>query len=349
MTAKYRIMVLALITVFALPVFQSRAAEIKAVKIWSESDETRITIELDNTIQYQTQYDSEHNICMTLLETAIGSVNRVININDKLAETVTLKEIADNIVYVKISLKKPAAFAIYPLGLPDRIIVDITPIDVVAATGAQGAESGISSSEPVAADEAQSHTTTRLPSSKAQGMGYKLVQFCFDVIVIAALIGMGIMFRRYARTNNENHRTTLKKNEVFADIIDVESRPSQGSGAQILKKLRGVFAHKTDASQALESPRTRGSEQRVQAFENPRVRGDQSKKEGMSVPSVSEAQKKKEHDKDSVSFPKQYEKVYELAQRGMDRRSISQKSHVPIGEVNLILDLSKARAEARAE
>ena len=36
-------------------------------------------------------------------------------------------------------------------------------------------------------------------------------------------------------------------------------------------------------------------------------------------------------------------KVYELAELGMDRVTISRQSNVPIGEVNLILDLWKTR------
>jgi hypothetical protein len=50
---------------------------------------------------------------------------------------------------------------------------------------------------------------------------------------------------------------------------------------------------------------------------------------------------------EQISVPKQYDKVHEMAQRGMDPLSISQKSNIPIGEVTLILDLIKAKREGQ--
>jgi hypothetical protein len=47
------------------------------------------------------------------------------------------------------------------------------------------------------------------------------------------------------------------------------------------------------------------------------------------------------------SLQKQHRKVYELAELGMDRLTISQKSNIPIGEVNLILDLSKGGSRGK--
>ncbi len=43
---------------------------------------------------------------------------------------------------------------------------------------------------------------------------------------------------------------------------------------------------------------------------------------------------------------KQYDKVQELAEKGIDPISISQKSNIPVGEVNLILDLIRARKDS---
>jgi hypothetical protein len=52
---------------------------------------------------------------------------------------------------------------------------------------------------------------------------------------------------------------------------------------------------------------------------------------------------KKDTNIEKTSVSKQYEKVYEMAQRGIDPISISQKNNIPIGEVNLILDLIKSK------
>ena len=52
---------------------------------------------------------------------------------------------------------------------------------------------------------------------------------------------------------------------------------------------------------------------------------------------------KKDTNTEQTSVSKQYEKVYEMAQRGIDPISISQKNNIPIGEVNLILNLIKSK------
>jgi hypothetical protein len=54
-----------------------------------------------------------------------------------------------------------------------------------------------------------------------------------------------------------------------------------------------------------------------------------------------------QEDEEKVSHraQEQYSKVYELAKLGMDRLEIAKKSNIPIGEVNLILDLPTASSQ----
>jgi hypothetical protein len=52
-------------------------------------------------------------------------------------------------------------------------------------------------------------------------------------------------------------------------------------------------------------------------------------------------------EKASHRVQEQYSKVYELAKLGMDRLEIAKKSNIPIGEVNLILDLSRASSQGK--
>jgi hypothetical protein len=56
-----------------------------------------------------------------------------------------------------------------------------------------------------------------------------------------------------------------------------------------------------------------------------------------------------QEDKEKASHrvQEQYSKVYELAKLGMDRLEIAKKSNIPIGEVNLILDLSRASSQGK--
>ncbi len=54
-----------------------------------------------------------------------------------------------------------------------------------------------------------------------------------------------------------------------------------------------------------------------------------------------------DEEKVSHRVQEQYSKVYELAKLGMDRLEIAKKSNIPIGEVNLILDLSRASSQGK--
>ncbi len=56
-----------------------------------------------------------------------------------------------------------------------------------------------------------------------------------------------------------------------------------------------------------------------------------------------------QEDREEVShrIQEQYSKVHELAKLGMDRLEIAEKSNIPIGEVNLILDLSRTSSQGK--
>jgi hypothetical protein len=58
---------------------------------------------------------------------------------------------------------------------------------------------------------------------------------------------------------------------------------------------------------------------------------------------VSEKKIEKDSATKPEAIPPQYGRVQEMAQHGMDSASISQRSDIPVAEVNLILDLIKAR------
>jgi hypothetical protein len=58
-------------------------------------------------------------------------------------------------------------------------------------------------------------------------------------------------------------------------------------------------------------------------------------------------QEQEDKEKVSTGVQEQYSKVYELAKLGMDRLEIAKKSNIPIGEVNLILDLSRVSSQGK--
>ena len=142
---------------------------------------------------------------------------------------------------------------------------------------------------------------------------YVIVQFCFDILLVVSLIIIGINLWRVIRISKKNPNA-LKKFQTFADMINEGDR----------------FHKEKDNSGSV-----------------------RLKSEGQNMPSneVKGRRKKKGHGVQPASLqqhtPQQYKKVHELAELGMDRLAISQQSNVPIGEVNLILDLSKARSQSK--
>jgi hypothetical protein len=75
-------------------------------------------------------------------------------------------------------------------------------------------------------------------------------------------------------------------------------------------------------------------------------RGNDAEKASDSLAQIP-YQDQEDEEKVSHRVQEQYSKVYELAKLGMDRLEIAKKSNIPIGEVNLILDLSRASLQGK--
>lgn len=140
------------IMLVAVAASRSSAAEVTDIRANSEQDKTRIVIEIDEPVQYQTHFSmldaptSSPSISISLFNTRLGSIRKATSINsdslalgdprDELVKTVAFKEIAGNIVDVGISLKQHANFNVFSLDSPDRVVIDIIPAEVEQAVGA---------------------------------------------------------------------------------------------------------------------------------------------------------------------------------------------------------------------
>lgn len=330
-----------LIIIALVPIMGISAAEIKDIRSYSDNNKTRITVELDDNVQYQTQFDSEKNIIIYLLNTKIGSVNRLTKINDKLVKTVTLKENEDN-VCVKTTLIKSATFIIFSLISPFRIVIDIIPTEKFDISGPisvalnnnkiiaepKPKEPNIiaqidkhenqsiekeNTTEPKARInendlESLSQETVCIPflvdflSLRLKSQNIMFIQLALDIVFAIALLLTGISFIKFKhKYEGQKNVNLIKKKHFFTDILDE------------------VGNHQEEKSI-----------EKSENTNNKKINNDEKNKEING----------------NISLPKEYEKVYELSQRGMDRISISQKSNIPIGEVNLILDLMKSRKES---
>jgi Sec-independent protein translocase protein TatA len=241
----------------------------------------------------------------------------------------TLKEIAGSIVDVNISLKGDANFAVFPLESPDRIVIDIMPSDImpVDIMPVEAAEAAPLSVENTSGTETKDSSSADSDNSDAgadpnpgavekglissvlpfQAKDYMLAQLILNVVLVIALIVMGIKLWSIAKASGKSYKV-LKKNQDFADIIGGLQQQARGKNSTI-----GILH---SAAAQLGTP-DRGPKRT----------------------------KKKRRGARTASLQEQYRKVYELAQLGLDRLAISQQSNVPIGEVNLILDLSKTRQQ----
>ena len=315
------------------------ASEIKEVRHYSDKEKTRIVIQLNESVQYQTNYDKDHNLIISMPNSAIGTSKETFKINDKLVDSVMLKETDGNTLKANILLDRPAVFNVFPLESPARIVVDASPFEniiapEVVAISEQDTEfysplpesdkstnkSPITNKDP--SEEAKSSLNAPELANEAASLGgnmtfignlfrdsgYGVVQLSFDVIILIFLVYMGIKMKESFRLIRllKKNRKILKENPVFADML---SEMEKG--------------HKKEDHDG------------------------QNKQEQM-IEENQEDIKDSESDGNDIAFPKQYEEVQELAQRGMDSISISQESDIPVGEVNLILDLIKARKESHA-
>ncbi len=308
-------------------VSQSRAAQVIDIRSNSEADKTRIVVELDSAAQYQALYTSEPGISIYLLEAGLKSTRKTISIGDELVETVALKEVMGNIVEVSISLRRGAAFTIFPLESPERIVVDVMP-DAAMVTpqplsvSTDGSETMMGKSpetpkhENVGTSKLPLRTRDAVPFAPIsvfplQNTDYRLAQLCYNALLVVARIAMGIKLWRVSRMLKKS-RSALKEGADFADMVS--------------RLKLGVEENSNSLRQQHALPIIPDIPGKAQK---------RRKRKGRATPSTADQ--------------KQYEKVHKLAQLGMDRMEISQQSNVPIGEVNLILNLTKARSQAKAK
>lgn len=342
---------LIIITLFTIPITHAESIEIKGLKHYSEDAKTRIVINLSEPAQYKTQFDLEQNIILSLLKTRLDSSVKSSNINDGLVETVTFDNTKGDIINIKILLERPAAFNVFPLEAPDRIVIDVLPVDnilnpeVVAISPSGSEESSPQTEKTTPSALTTKGTTTNennevkesftddnqktdntagilstgseTESGKSKLTTKSFIDYGFNAVILIALIYTGFKIRgvsKFARLIRKNSRM-LKENPAFANMLNEMEKERSQESVNLPKKVEQIVDTQNINNEDFEE------------------------------------KEEKEEEKDSVletvTIPKQYEKVEEMAQRGMDPVSISKKSEVPVGEVNLILDLIKARRSER--
>jgi CheY-like chemotaxis protein len=127
MNLRFAIIIIILILI---PTIQVNSIEIKDIRFSTESLKTRIVFELDEKAQYEAKYDKEKNILISILKTNLADPNKPFTLNNKLVKNLTIKQ-SDNNTNVKISLERLAGYKIFTIKSPERIVIDIAPIENV--------------------------------------------------------------------------------------------------------------------------------------------------------------------------------------------------------------------------
>jgi len=342
---------LILVTLFVVPILQAEAVEIEGLKHYSENTKTRVVVQLSESALYKTQFDQDQNIIISLINTRLNASIKSSNINDGLVEAVAFENTKDNTVNVKVLLIRPAAFNVFPLESPARIVIDVLPVDnilkpEVVAISPSGSEDYSQQTEKISlpvtinkktianentkaeelsADDNQTANnkgiilnTNVTESSKQKFTDTKsMVNYGFYAVVIIALIYMSIKVRgvsKFARLLRKNSRT-LKEHPDFANILNEMDKSHSQESTNPPRKVMPIAE--------------------TQNTNNEDSEDKEDKEEKGNAP-------------ETVAIPRQFEKVQEMAQTGVDSDSISEKSEAPGGEVNLILDLIKSRRSERA-
>lgn len=308
MIRKYVIILIATLLV-VIPILRGNATEILSVRGNSESGKTRVVIELKEPTQYQLQYTSEPGISICLLETNLGAINRDPKISNELVKALSLKEIMGSMVEMNITLNKNADFNIFPLESPYRIVVDITPAEMIGDSQKGQMASSVTESMDMEVEDMEKATSDAGSKTVLDSLlpfettSFILAQLCFNIFIAAGLVFVGFRYCRISRF--------LKRSLI----------PSEGK--QNFADTLGEIQQERD-----KKDKTKKSESKVY---------NKNHKKHIAEEPV----------KQSDSVQKQYKKVQELARLGMNPLAIAQQSNVPIGEVNLILELSRAASQGK--
>jgi hypothetical protein len=372
MKAKITLVVITLLVSLAL---QTNATEIKGLRHYSESSKTRIVIQLNNLAQYKTHklmLILEHRISVSILDSRLDCLDRSFNIGDGLVKTVTLKEMEDSSVDVTISLERPTTFNVFSLDSPARIVIDVTPVDnvitpeVVAISPLEsksvpqtivnkpttatnkntkpgGYVNARASSDSVPQTVVNKPTTATNKNTKPGG--YVNAKASSDSAkqvvdntneVLSSAPGFGDVKSWFTNTNYVLIQLVFDILMLTALVyIGIKVKIVLNFARFIRKRGRALKGNKVFADMLIELEKGFSQEQ-------------EGKHENVSKSKSANVERKaKKSATEQISVPKQYDKVHEMAQRGMDPLSISQKSNIPIGEVTLILDLIKAKREGQ--
>jgi hypothetical protein len=213
-------LVLAILSAFFIT--NAQATEIEGVKYYTENDKTRIVIQLDQDAKYQIKYDKNLNLSISLIESKIAALDKTYEVNDGLVNTIELKEAKDNVIIINISFNKPAAFEVFSLESPSRIVIDasafediITP-EVVSITGLEPSNLALQIDKEI--NQEETNTTPKKPWYAKSDYG--LLSAFFDMSILMIVIYMEIRINSASKFNMlmARKRKTIKSDSALVNV-----------------------------------------------------------------------------------------------------------------------------------
>jgi len=218
----------------------SEASKIQSIRYYTEKDKTRLVIELDQDAKYQTKYDKDHNLSISLVKSKIGDSQKSYKVNNGLVNLIELREEPGNKVSINVSLTKPAAFNVFPLDSPPRIVVDAMPFENIIApevisvtkmeSGDLQTDEGMDQEETDSEnalftdDKSDVDKSTNIVSnindngsgkkSWFAGSDYGIVSAFFDVLILGIIIYMDIKMTNLLKVSRVPRRNRKEKKEI---------------------------------------------------------------------------------------------------------------------------------------
>jgi hypothetical protein len=213
-------LVLAILSVFLIT--NAEATDVEGIKYYTENDKTRIVIQLDHDAKYQIKYDKNLNLSISLVESKIADPNKTYEVNDGLVNTIDLKEVKDNTVIINISFDKPAAFEVFSLESPSRIVIDATTFEdiitpeVISITGLEPSNLALQVDGKI--DQEENNATPKKPWYAKSDYG--LLSAFFDMSILMIVIYMEIRINNSSKFNMlmERKRKTIKGDPAFVNV-----------------------------------------------------------------------------------------------------------------------------------
>jgi len=326
------IIIFMLFVVFEL---QVNAAKITDIRSYSESNKTRIVFQFDNLVQYHVKNTIESGILIYLLQTELDHREQAINVNSQQIKSITANEIVHGVLEIRILFKEKVLYDIFYLNSPFCIVIDI--LSTVNTVGIPGSIQLV-------------NTDFDLLEHKNSENG--------GVITTSDDIGQGD--KNHKNTNNSQYTKNKNSDNLFHYITQllVEKYMLIHPYFNILFMI-GIIAISIRIFYMNKFLKNNLINNRNQEFKNTMNNleenlANENRDEKVKIPKNSKTllkTEKKETKTDDIVQPdshtKQYEKVYKLAELGLDRLAISKKSNIPIGEVNLILDLAQVKTHGK--